>query len=565
MIGRTADRSRVRGVVVLGVLWAALCGAETDEPSRAPWLEEAAAERGLLFEYVCGHREGRFLFPEIHAGGAALFDADADGDLDAYLVQGGDLAEPPAGRPGNRLFLNQGKGVFRDASEGSGAEDRGYGMGVTAGDYDGDGLTDLYVTNVGPNTLLRNLGGGRFEDVTARAGVGLVGWSASAAFLDYDLDGDLDLFVVRYLNWTVEGEMDCYDAAGRPDYCGPAKYDSPAPDLLYRNLGDGTFEDATEAAGLSVAFGTGLGVATGDFDDDGRPDLFVANDNMLDQLWLGRADGTFVDEAVYRGSAADTSGVPKAGMGIAVADVDDDGDLDAIVCNLAGESDSLFLNRGEYFDDATGPSGLAALSRASTRFGMGWADFDNDGVLDLYQATGKIARQGKIHLASDPYAEPNLLFRGLPGPRYREVEPRGGTAELLVAASRAAAFGDVDGDGGIDVLVVNRDAPAYLLLNRVEERGNWLRLRLLGANGSDALGAVVRGTVAGRRVRRDVTVAYSYQSASEPFVHFGLASTGSVEGLEVRWPTGARECFGSRPANRTVTLRNGAGEPCPEP
>jgi hypothetical protein len=530
--------------------------------SPAVWFEEAAAARGLSFVHVSGNMPGRYLFPEIHAGGAALFDADGDGDLDAYLVQSGGLTVPAAERPGNRLYLNRGDGSFEDATEGSGAADRGFGMGVAAGDFDGDGKVDLYVTNVGPNVLLRNLGGGRFEDVSARAGVGADGWGSSAAFLDYDLDGDLDLFAANYINWSADDETECFDATGRRTYCGPANYNSPAVDVLYRNEGDGRFTDVTVESRMSVAFGTGLGVTTGDFDGNGWPDLFVANDNMLDQLWLNQGDGTFREEAIFRGCAADSSGKPKAGMGVAAADVDDDGDLDLMVCNLTGESDSLFLNDGGYFADRTGASGLAAVSRALTRFGLGWVDFDNDGVLDVYEANGAIARQGRIFLDSDPFAEPNLLIRGRPGPRYEEVLPRGGTAELLVATSRAAAFGDVDGDGGIDVLVVNRDAPAYLLINRVPNRGGFLRVRVILESGADALGATVWARFGGHRVSREVRAAYSYQASNDPVAHFGLGSAAKVDGLEVLWPDGRRRCLGEQAANRLVTVGPSSGSAC---
>ncbi len=537
---------QVLGLASLLLLAALPVGAEE------PWFEEVAAASGLDFVHESGHEPGQFLFPEIHAGGAALFDADQDGDLDAYLVQGGNLTTPAAERPGNRLFLNRGDGTFEDATEKSGADDRGFGMGVAAGDYDGDGRTDLYVTNVGPNVLLRNLGGGRFEDVTTTAGVGADGWGSSAAFVDYDLDGDLDLFTINYLHWSASDETECFDATGRRTYCGPANYSAPAPDVLYRNEGDGRFTDVTVPAGMSVAFGTGLGVVTGDFDANGWPDLFVANDNMLDQLWLNQGDGTFREEAIFRGAAADASGKPKAGMGVAAADVDSDGDLDLVVCNLAGESDSLFLNDGGYFSDRTGASGLGAVSRALTRFGMGWIDFDNDGTLDLYQANGAIARQGRIFVESDPFAEPNLVIRGKPGPKYEEVTPRGGTEELLIATSRAAAFGDVDGDGGIDVLVVNRDGPTYLLRNRAPGRGGALRVDVQTTAGAPALGAVVSATVGGNTLSREVRSAYSYQASNEPTVHFGLGAQSKIEALEVSWPDGTRRCFGERPASRLV-------------
>jgi len=551
------------GLFAISLVSASISFGQSPGPEdSSPWFREEAAERGLKFLHVSGH-DGQFLFPEIHAGGAALFDADQDGDLDAYLVQAGSLVVAPDQDPGNQLFLNRGNGQFRKARPKNGADDRGYGMGVAAGDFDNDGRTDLYVTNVGPNVLLRNLGNGRFEDVTSKAGVGVGGWSASAIFFDYDLDGDLDLFVTNYLNWTVELEVECFDKAGRLNYCGPAKYDTPAADFLFRNEGGSRFFDATAEARMDVAFGTGLGVGTGDFDNNGWPDLFVANDGMLDQLWLNQGDGTFRDEAVYRGCAADLSGQPKAGMGVTVADVDNDGDLDLAVCNLGGETDSVFLNEGDYFTDYTGASGLAAISRSLTRFSMAWVDFDNDGILDIYETAGAITTHGRIYLESDPYAEPNLLMRGLPGPQYREVLPRGGTRELLVATSRAAAFGDVDGDGGMDILVLNRDAPAYLLINQAPNRGNWLRVVARNAHGSPALSASVVVTVGGRMIRREAHSTFSYQAANDPAAHFGLGKVEAIDALVVRWPDGWRRCLGPQKTNQTLEIERSDGAECP--
>jgi hypothetical protein len=522
------------------------------------WFEEVASQRGLRFVYASGHADRHYL-PEIMGGGAALFDMDNDGDLDAYLVQAGDLLDPSGNRPGNRLFRNRGDGSFEDATDGSGAGVRGYGMGVTAGDYDNDGDTDLYVTNLGPNVLLRNDGGGRFTDVSAAAGVADARWSTSAAFLDYDADGDLDLFVVNYINWSPAGELDCYSLTGVSDYCAPKNYNAPSPDTLYRNDGDGVFTDVSVGAGLRAAFGNGLGIAPGDFDGDGRLDVFVANDGMPNQLWLNRGQGRFEDAALVRGCAVDLDGRAKAGMGVHATDVDDDSDLDLLVVNLDGESDSFFRNNGAYFADDTAAVGLRVPSRPFTRFGMALLDFDNDGRLDLYEANGRVGRQSEQY-SSDVFAEPNLLLRGTTTGRFEEVSPRGGTDTTLIATSRAAAFGDIDNDGGLDIVVVNRDAPAYLLRNTVR-RGHWMAFRVVDEHGRDALGASVTLSVGARRIRRDVSAAFSYLASNDPRVHVGLGSETRVAEVKVRWLDGSVESFGEFDADRLVVLRRGAGQP----
>jgi hypothetical protein len=529
------------------------------EAAPAPWFAEEARERGLVFRHSSGH-EGRHLFPEIMGGGVALFDMDGDDDLDVYLVQSGSLQDPSPQGHTNRLFENDGRGHFRDVSEGSGAEDNGYGMGVATGDFDGDGDVDLYITNYGPNVLLRNDGGGGFTDVTKTAGVGHSGWGTSAAFLDYDADGDLDLFAANYVNWSPDIERECHNIAWRADYCLPTNYNSPAVDVLFRNDGGGRFTDVTAEAGLDVAFGNGLGVVYADYDSDGDVDLFVANDAMLNQLWLNRGDGTFAEESLLRGCALDEHGVTKAGMGVSTGDFDDDGDPDLLVVNLETQTDSFFRNDGGFFVDHTGEVGLGAASRSHTRFGTGLLDFNNDGWLDLYHANGRVTRTAEP-LASDPFAEPNMLFEGKASGRFEPVVPRGGTVETLVATSRAAAFGDVDGDGGVDVVVVNRDAAAYLLLNIVPDRGHWIRFRVLETSGRDALGATVRVEFDGKSKTRGVRSAYSYCSASEPVAHFGLGESTGVDRVTVRWPDGLVEEFDSLEADDTVTLLRGSGIP----
>lgn len=558
------------GLVAPALIAAALhlVEGQVETPPAEVWFREEASARGLRFEHATGHAK-EHLMPEISAGGAAWLDFDSDGDLDAYFVQGGVLGSGGRGRDGapNQLFRNLGDGRFEDVTAGSGAEDRRYGSGVATGDYDADGRVDLYVTNVGRDSLLRNLGDGRFLDVTEAAGLGDEGWGSNAAFVDLDRDGDLDLVVTRYVNWSRENAPQCFDESGRPEYCSPMSFNAPARDLVYRNVGDGTFEDISQSIGFGAGFGNGFSVVPTDVENDGWPDLFIANDGMPDQFWGNERGERLRGNAVLLGVAVDLSGKAKAGMGAAAADLDGDGAEDLLVGNMVDETDSLYRNAGGYFEDQTAASGLAALSRPWTRFGIGFADFDRDGFLDLFEANGKVAREGRVHSA-DPYAEPNLLLRGRPDLRFEEVEPRGGTEPLLVATSRAAAFGDFDNDGRVDVLVVNRDGPAHLLHNVAAGNGGWIGFKVVTAGGRDALGARLRALVEGRWITRFVRSAYSFQAANDPRVHIGLGDASTIERVEVHWPHGPvsrpAECFAGMPDGRYIELVEGRGSPCPE-
>ena len=530
------------------------------EPS---WFSEEAHERGLDFDHHSGF-DGRPMMPEMMGGGVALADLDGDGDLDAYLVQSGRVdATLDEDLSANRLYMNRGDGHFHEVEGAAGAGDRGYGMGVAAADYDNDGDTDLYVTNLGPNVLLQNDGTGTFRDVTAESGVGDPRWSTAASFIDLDLDDDLDLFVVNYINWTPEIERECYVKTFYVTYCGPTAYGVPAMDRLYRNDGDGTFTDVTKAAGIDVAFGNGLGNVAADFNGDGLADLFVANDGTTNQLWLNAGDLRFEEECVLWSCAMDSDGIEKAGMGVASADVDDDGDSDLLVVNLERQTDSFFRNEGSYFFDATRLVGLGTVSMRHTRFGVALADFDNDARLDLYEANGKIALSGPAE--GDGYAEPNTLYRGSIDDgaiRFVEIGPTGGVAPGLVHTSRGVASGDIDDDGGIDLVVTNRDAPAYLLMNRAD-RGNWARFRVRTTHGRDAIGATVSATVGGRRLSRDVQPSASYLASNDPRVHFGVGSESRLHDVVVRWPGGTEEAFGHFAAGETHELRQGEGSQSP--
>ena len=491
--------------------------------------------------------------PEIMGGGAALFDMDGDGDLDAYLVQSGSLYPDSDASGANGLFKNLGQARFEDVSAVSGAADAGYGMGVACGDPDHDGDVDLYVTNLGSNTLLLNDGSGRFVDGTDAAGVGDPGWSTSAAFCDLENDGHLDLYVCNYLDWQAENELPCRNQMGTADFCSPQNYESPAADTVYRNNGDGTFGDMSRELGTLAHPGTGLGVACADFDGDSRLEVFVANDGMPNLLFEPTETG-WEEVGLLRGCALDSDGVAKAGMGVDVEDIDGDGDPDLLVCNLRHQADSFYRNDGGAFRDKTVAVGLGSVSRPYTRFGLGWVDFDNDGRFDLFEANGRVMRQAQT-FSDDPYAEPNLLLRGLAEGGF---EPVSADPAQPAYNSRAAAFGDVDNDGGVDVLLVNLDGPAQLFLNAAQDRGNWVTFDLRDGDRSALHARVSIAADAGREYRY-ARSASGYQASSDPRVHFGLGAGELARDVTVTWPDGDVEVFGDLPAERIHSLQRGTG------
>jgi hypothetical protein len=525
---------------------------------------------GLAYEHDTG-ATGAFYFPEIAGSGCGLFDYDGDGDLDVYLLQAFALPGPSDGAARNRLFRNQllpdGHLRFVDATEQSGLGDDGYGMGVAVADYDNDGDLDVYVTNFGPNRLYRNDGPGatpRFTDVSTSAIPPEDRWSTSAAFVDYDADGFVDLFVTNYVNFSVRENKVCHSPSGRRDYCGPQSFD-PVPDRLFRNNRDGTFVDVTESAGIGAAFGSGLGVVCADFNGDRLADIYVANDGNANQLWINQGDGSLRDTALVAGAAYNADGLAEAGMGVTAGDFDLDGDQDIFLSHLDGEHNTLLVNDGQgYFEDRSDDFSLAAMSWPNTGFGTRWTDFDGDGFLDLLVANGAVKIVAQQAFEPDPYGNPNQLIRNMGPPDFalREISDAGGPALQVVETSRAAAFGDVDNDGDIDVLISTSGGSPRLLRNDVGHESPWLALRLVGTRGNQSsIGAVVRLV---RRDRPDlvrrVHADASYCSANDLRVFFGLGADEGPQAVVVEWPGGsAPEIFPGLPARALSVLREGEG------
>ena len=550
-------------------------------PSPVPLFREVAEEVGLKFHHFTG-ATGEFYMPEIMGSGVALFDYDNDGDLDVYLIQGAtfDPAQdprhakfpPPAGwKPGNRLFRNllseTGKLQFVDVTEQAGVGHVAYGMGVAVGDYDNDGFQDLYVTNFGRNVLYHNNGDGTFTDVTAKAGVDDQRWSTSAAWVDYDRDGRLDLFVANYLEFTVKGNKHCFAPTGERDYCTPKMY-QPVPARLFHNRGDGTFEDMTEAAGIGAAIGPGLGVVCADFNGDGWPDIYVANDGSAAHLWINQRNGTFKEESLLAGAAYSVDGLPQAGMGVTAGDFDGDGDEDIFKTNLTNEGANLYVNDGRgNFYDASAEFGLLLPTFPYTGFGTEWFDYDNDGRLDLFIANGAVNGMESLRGSPYPFGQPNQLFHNEgPGNKFREMSANAGPAFASSEVSRGAAFGDIDNDGAIDIVVANNNGRVRLLLNqsRLLNRNHWLLVRLEALHGNRfGVGAKVELRQRGRKLLRRAHADSSYLSANDIRVHFGLGEEARIEEITVHWPSGECEAWDRIQADRIVTIRQGSGRRLP--
>ena len=523
-----------------------------------PRFVEAASASGIDFAHDSG-LEGEMWTLEITGAGVGILDFDGDGRMDIYLVQGGPLRQRDArALPGDRLFRNVGANGelrFEDATAASGVRAIGYGMGIAAADIDNDGDTDVFLANFGANQLLRNVGQGRFVDATAKSGITGEHWSIGASFADIDGDGLVDLYVANYLDFRIADHRPCHLYSSRQSYCAPSNYAGVA-DRLYRNLGNGRFEDIGERAGIAAAARAGMGVVADDFDGDGRTDFYVASDAEENLLWLSQGGFRFVDGALLGGAAVNGYGIAEASMGVVAGDFDDDGDADLFMTHDVKESNTLFVNDGKgWFEDRSNALGIAADSMAHTGFGTGWFDADNDGDLDLFVANGavRVVEPQRDAGILPPLRQANQLWLRDGAARYRQVD--GGPAFALESASRGAAFGDLDNDGDIDIVVANNHGPAHLLRND-SGSAHWLGLEL-DNGGMDASGAVVwlepldGETVRLRRIRTDG----SYASAHDPRIIFGLANRDTPRRVRVVWPDGTTQRFGPFAPGRYHVLR----------
>lgn len=546
-------------------------------PSERFPFDDVTTSVGLDFHHYPG-ATGHYYFVEPVGSGVALLDFDSDGDMDVYLVQAGTvpgaaegvpiIALPEGSAPGNRLYENRlvpdGSLAFVDTTERAGVGDDGYGMGVAVGDVDNDGDPDLFVTNFGADVFYRNDGAGRFTDVTSLAGTLDDRWNTSAAFLDYDRDGDLDLFVATYVRFNRSTNKTCFTADGRRDYCSPGSF-KPTVDRLYRNDGDWRFTDVTVTAGLAAAEGNGLGVTVDDFNGDGWTDIYVANDQGANHLWLSDGDGGFRETGVMSGSAYNATGQVEASMGVSSGDFDGDGDPDLFMTHLKGQTNTLYRNDGTgHFMDVTGMLALGSASRPHTGFGTAWFDLENDGDLDLFVANGAVTlMREQAGDSAYPYAQPNQLFRNHGGGRFEDLSGTAGPVFEIAEVSRGAAFGDLDNDGDTDIVMTNNYGPARVLLNRAADGTAFLSVTLADPSSPrDAAGAKVGLRLAdGRVIWRRCGTDGSYLSAGDPRVLFGLEGLPTTVALEVRWPSGRAESFPLQAGQRQLTVAEGEGDP----
>ncbi len=561
--------ARFIGLLVLTCWAASGVGPVTQNSTLGFSFTNIAQKAGLSARTVYGGRDTNTYLLETTGTGVAALDYDGDGWIDIFLVNGTVLEGFPAGKePTNHLYRNRGNGTFEDVTARAGVGASGWGQGACVGDYDNDGRDDLFVTYWGKNRLYRNKGDGTFEDVSLSAGVSgdRVRWGSGCAFLDYDRDGRLDLMAANYIDLDLGAtplpSSGLCRYKGLPVACGPPGLPG-AKNVLYRNRGDGTFADVSDASGVTRASGTyGLGVATLDFDDDGWVDIYVANDSNPSALYRNNRNGTFTDIATSAGCAYSQDGKAQAGMGLAIGDYDRNGTMDIFKTNFAGDTSTLYANTGKGLcEDRTFAAGFG-LNTRWLGWGVGFLDLDSDGWLDLFLVNGHVYPEVRRLETEAGYEQRKVVYRNLRGGRFADVSEQLGPPVTTPKAGRGAAFADFDNDGDVDIVVNNlHDTPDLFRLDQSGER-HWITLKLVGTKSNrSAIGALVRLVTADGEQRQEVRGGGSYYSQNDLRLHFGLGAARAIERIIVRWPNGLEESWTPIAIDRAHTLTEGTGSP----
>jgi hypothetical protein len=575
-----ASRPRIRNAALAAAVAGhiALGAAPAFEVETAPWpvqFTDVAAAAGLVHPSIYGGSDRKRFIIETNGAGAALLDYDRDGWLDALVLSGTRLADnerrdavfPQGSAPTNRLYRNRGNGTFVDVTGNVGLRHTGWASSVCAGDYDADGWLDLFITYYGENVLYRNDRGRAFVNVTRAAGLQRPRrWGSGCSFLDYDRDGRLDLFVSNYLRFDLDTAPEPGKGAnclwkGIPVNCGPKGLPTDT-NLLFRNRGDGTFEDRSAASGIArVTERYPMTAVAADLNADGWTDIYVASDSTAAILYRNDRDGTFTDAALESGAAYNDQGNPQAGMGLALGDVNGDGRFDLLKTHFADDIPALYLGLGRgLFEDVATAAGLGVQNR-HVEWGAGLPDLDNDGRQDIFYVTGNVYPEVERLLPQYPHRGPRIVFRNIDGRRFADVSQASGSGATVPHSSRGAAFGDVDNDGDVDVLVMNMNEPPSLLRNDYAGPNRWLAVQLEGtASNRHGIGATVLVTAAGRTSAQAVVSQASYYSHNDVRLHFGLGTHETADRVEVRWPSGTVDVLRDVKGSRTIAIREGSAQ-----